>query len=89
VIQACTIIAANQLAAARVLAESFFTHHPNGAFAVLVVDDEPRELMPDGEIDRRITWWRLAIWDSTPLTSTGSRRSTTPASCAPPSSRSS
>src|SRR5690242_3812028 len=36
---ACTIIAANYLAHARVLAESFFEHHPNGSFTVLSLDD--------------------------------------------------
>jgi len=60
VIAACTIAAGNRLAAARVLAESFFTHHPDGSFTVLVVDDEPRDIAPAGELDRRIVWWRLA-----------------------------
>jgi glycosyltransferase involved in cell wall biosynthesis len=36
---ACTIIAANYLAHARVLAESFFEHHPDGTFTVLSLDD--------------------------------------------------
>jgi glycosyltransferase involved in cell wall biosynthesis len=36
---ACTIIAANYLAHARVLAESFFRHHPDGTFTVLSLDD--------------------------------------------------
>lgn len=35
---ACTIIARNYLAQARVLAESFREHHPDGTFSVLVVD---------------------------------------------------
>ena len=59
-IDACTIIAGHRLGAARVLADSFFAHHPDGSFTVLVVDDERREIAPDGGIDRRITWWRLA-----------------------------
>ncbi|MQA30631.1 MAG: FkbM family methyltransferase, partial [Luteitalea sp.] len=41
-ISACTIIARNYLAHARVLAQSFFTHHPAGRFTVLIVDDEAR-----------------------------------------------
>ena len=36
---ACTIIARNYLAHARVLARSFFEHHPDGRFSVLVLDD--------------------------------------------------
>ena len=59
-IGACTIIAGHQLGAARVLAESFFTHHPDGSFTVLVVDDEGRDIAPGGELDRPVTWWRLA-----------------------------
>jgi hypothetical protein len=60
VIVACSIITGRQLAAARVLAESFFAHHPDGSFTVLVVDDEGREIALDEEIDRRISWSRLA-----------------------------
>jgi glycosyltransferase involved in cell wall biosynthesis/2-polyprenyl-3-methyl-5-hydroxy-6-metoxy-1,4-benzoquinol methylase len=37
---ACTIIARNYLAQARVLARSFFEHHPEGRFSVLVIDAE-------------------------------------------------
>jgi hypothetical protein len=59
-INACTIIAGNYLAAARVLAESFFAHHSDGSFTVLIVDDEERDLVPVGEFDHRIAWWRLA-----------------------------
>jgi glycosyltransferase involved in cell wall biosynthesis len=43
-VSACTIIARNYLAHARVLAESFFAHHPDGRFTVLLIDDEKREL---------------------------------------------
>src|SRR5262249_10068760 len=53
----CAIIAANYLPYARVLADSFFTHHPDGSLTVLVVDDEDRRVVPD---DPRIDWWRLA-----------------------------
>jgi len=38
-VHACTIIARNYLAHARVLADSFFEHHPSSSFTVLVVDD--------------------------------------------------
>ena len=58
-IEACTIIAGNDIAAARVLADSFLTHHPDGVFTVLVVDDERRDIAPSGELDRRMSWWRL------------------------------
>ncbi len=36
---ACTIIARNYLPHARVLAESFLQHHPEGTFTTLVIDD--------------------------------------------------
>ena len=58
-IDACTIIAGNSIAATRVLAESFFTHHPDGSFTVLVVDDEQRDIAPTHDLDRRMVWWRL------------------------------
>src|SRR4030095_442436 len=54
---ACTICACNYLAYARVLAESFYLHHPDGTFVVLVIDDEHRRLAPDGS---RIEWRRLS-----------------------------
>ena len=38
-VHACTIIARNYLAAARVLARSFLNQHPDGTFSVLVIDD--------------------------------------------------
>src|SRR5579871_6111376 len=67
VVDACTIIAGNYLAAARVLADSFFTHHPDGSFTVLVVDDESGSLPRASDLDsslapacQRIVWWRLA-----------------------------
>jgi hypothetical protein len=42
-VRACTIIARNYLAHARVLAKSFFAHHADGSFTVLIVDDERRQ----------------------------------------------
>ncbi len=46
-VNACTIIARNYLPHARVLAESFHEHHPEGTFTVLVIDgpleEEPRD----------------------------------------------
>ncbi len=39
-INACTIVGRNYLAYARVLAASFFAHHPGGQFRVLLIDDE-------------------------------------------------
>lgn len=41
----CTIIAKNYVAQARVLADSFLEHHPDGSCSVLVIDDH------DGYID--------------------------------------
>ena len=41
-VSACTIVARNYLAHARVLADSFFAHHPDGNFTVLLIDDEER-----------------------------------------------
>ena len=41
-VRACTIIARNYMAHARVLAQSFFEQHPNGTFTVLLIDDENR-----------------------------------------------
>jgi glycosyltransferase involved in cell wall biosynthesis/2-polyprenyl-3-methyl-5-hydroxy-6-metoxy-1,4-benzoquinol methylase len=40
-----------------VLADSFFEHHPDGHFTVLLVDDEQRRFMP---ADDRVDWRRLA-----------------------------
>ena len=55
-LNACTIIACNYLPFARVLADSFFLHHPSGSFTVLLVDDEDRRVAPE---DDRIDWRRL------------------------------
>src|SRR6202022_2245281 len=41
----------------RVLADSFFAHHPNGSFTVLVIDDEERLLTLD---NGPINWRRLS-----------------------------
>jgi GT2 family glycosyltransferase/glycosyltransferase involved in cell wall biosynthesis len=47
---ACTIISRNYLGQARVLAESYLTHHPDGRFYLLIVDR-----LPEGvELDPRI-----------------------------------
>jgi glycosyltransferase involved in cell wall biosynthesis/2-polyprenyl-3-methyl-5-hydroxy-6-metoxy-1,4-benzoquinol methylase len=53
---ACTICACNYLPYARVLAESFYTHHPDGTFVVLLIDDEDEGRTPD---DERIVWRRM------------------------------
>jgi FkbM family methyltransferase len=39
-VDACTIVASNYLPMARVLAESFLTHHPGARFSVLVIDGD-------------------------------------------------
>jgi hypothetical protein len=44
------------MAYARVLAESFYFHHPDGTFVVLLIDDEHRQLEPG---EGRIVWRRL------------------------------
>ena len=45
----CTIIAKNYVAQARVLAESFLRHNPDGKFSVLFVDDPEPHVDPGGE----------------------------------------
>src|SRR6266508_977707 len=56
-ITACAIIAGNYLPFVRVLADSFFAHHPCGSRTVLLIDDEAREIdLPDA----RIEWRRLS-----------------------------
>ena len=51
--QACTIVAANYLAQARVLARSFRQHHPGSRFAILLIDDaDTAAAAPDAEIVR-------------------------------------
>ncbi len=56
-LNACTIIACNYLPFARVLADSFLAHHPDGRFTILLVDDEQRAFTPPS--DPRIAWRRL------------------------------
>ena len=62
-ITACTIIAGNYLAHARVLAESFFTHHPDGSFTVLVVEGvtttyaDPAQNEPSESSASATTFW--------------------------------
>ncbi len=51
-VAACTIIALNYLAHARVLADSFFQHHTDGEFTVLLIDDEARHFEASGETFR-------------------------------------
>jgi hypothetical protein len=46
---ACTIVAANRLAYARVAARSFRRHHPDIPFVVLLADERPAGLDPAGE----------------------------------------
>jgi glycosyltransferase involved in cell wall biosynthesis/SAM-dependent methyltransferase len=48
-VHACTIIAKNYLAYARVLARSFAEHHPDGTFSVLVIDDFTGLIDPQAE----------------------------------------
>ena len=45
----CTIIAKNYVAHARVLAESFREHHPEGTCYALVVDDADGYIDADAE----------------------------------------
>jgi glycosyltransferase involved in cell wall biosynthesis len=55
--RACTIVARNYVAHARVLANSFLAHHPGGEFTVLLIDDEAREF---GESSRAFQCVRLS-----------------------------
>jgi glycosyltransferase involved in cell wall biosynthesis len=48
-VSACTIVARNYLSHARILATSFFAHHPDGAFTTLIIDDEERTVECAGE----------------------------------------
>jgi glycosyltransferase involved in cell wall biosynthesis len=43
-LNACTIVAANYVPYASVLVDSFFAHHPDGSFTVLVIDDEEADV---------------------------------------------
>ncbi|CAA9242850.1 MAG: hypothetical protein AVDCRST_MAG42-2116 [uncultured Chthoniobacterales bacterium] len=49
--QACTIVASNYLAQARVLAQSFLQHHPGARFAILLVDDTAGEHQPPDRVE--------------------------------------
>jgi glycosyltransferase involved in cell wall biosynthesis/SAM-dependent methyltransferase/outer membrane murein-binding lipoprotein Lpp len=60
---ACTIIAKNYLAHARVLAESFYEHHPDGTFTTLVVDEVEGYLDPGAERFDLVTAAELGIED--------------------------
>jgi glycosyltransferase involved in cell wall biosynthesis len=51
-VHACTIIARNYVAHARVLADSFFAHHDNGRFTVVLIDDESHEFDDSREVFR-------------------------------------
>ena len=65
---ACTIIAKNYLAQARVLADSFLEHNPGSSFTVLVIDDTDGYFDPAGERFTVLTprdidcqpFWRMA-----------------------------
>jgi hypothetical protein len=48
---ACTVASRRFLAQARVVADSFFEHHPQGRFVVLVPDDPERELAVDPRVE--------------------------------------
>jgi glycosyltransferase involved in cell wall biosynthesis len=48
-VNACTIIAKNYVAQARVLARSFAEHHPDGRFWTLIIDDFTDYIDPAGE----------------------------------------
>lgn len=48
-LQACSISSMAYLAQARVLAKSFFRHHPDASLRVLVIDDLDGELTPGSE----------------------------------------
>lgn len=48
-LHACTIVARNYLALARVVSRTFLEHHPTGRFTVLLLDDVHHEVDPDDE----------------------------------------
>ncbi len=58
---ACTIIARNYLAHARVLAHSFAAHHPGGTFNVLLLDDLDREIEEAREPFRILTPFEIGL----------------------------
>jgi hypothetical protein len=78
---ACTIVARNYVAHARVLANSFLAHHPGGEFAVLMIDYEAREFeggstgfqyvrLCDIGLDQKEIGRLAAIYDVTELATT-------------------
>ena len=48
---ACTVASRRYLAQARVVVDSFFEHHPEGRFAVLISDDPERERAVDPRVE--------------------------------------
>jgi glycosyltransferase involved in cell wall biosynthesis len=48
-LNACTIIAKNYIAQARVLARSFLAHHPDGRFYTLIIDETAGFVVPSEE----------------------------------------
>ncbi len=61
----CTVVARNYLASARVLAQSFLAHNPEGTCWTLVIDDVDREVDSDSEPFRVVAPEQLDIdlWD--------------------------
>lgn len=58
---ACTIIARNYLAHARVLAESFLAHHPAGRFTTLILDDPNRESLTPDEAFETLSVYEIGL----------------------------
>ena len=59
----CTIIAKNYVGHARVLAESFREHHPEGTCYVLVIDEVEGYIDPSSEPFKLVTPAQLDIDD--------------------------
>ena len=85
-LNACTIIACNYLPFAKVLADSFLAHHPDGPFTVLLVDDERRAFAPSPPVTHRVAWLqaratsvstrpRSAAWPASTTSRSSPRRS--------------
>jgi hypothetical protein len=60
-VNACTIVARNYLAHARVLAESFTRHHPSCCFTTLVLDARRKELANSAEPFRVLDAYDIGI----------------------------
>jgi glycosyltransferase involved in cell wall biosynthesis/2-polyprenyl-3-methyl-5-hydroxy-6-metoxy-1,4-benzoquinol methylase len=60
----CTIIARNYVAHARVLAESFREHHPDGTCSVLVIDDPTGFIDPAAEPFELVTIEEIGLPDA-------------------------